>query len=147
MTLALPATRAAIALLIPHQGAMCLLERVMACDADSIACESDTHRDFANPLRRDGILPMVCGLEYALQAMALHGALTTGGVAQKPGYLSALRGVRIGAARLDTVAGALRIAATLVAAEARGFIYRFEIIGAADALLSGQATIIIPEAP
>ena len=145
LTLALPATRAAIARLIPHQGAMCLLERVVACDAETISCESETHRDADNPLRRDGILPTVCGLEYALQAMALHGALTAGGVAQKPGYLSALRGVRIGAARLDTVGGALRIAATLVAAETRGFIYRFEIAGAAQVLLAGQATIIIPE--
>ncbi len=147
LTLALPATRAAIARLIPHQGAMCLLDRVTACDTDSIACESDTHRDPANPLRRDGILPAVCGMEYALQAMALHGALTAGGVAQKPGYLSALRGVRIGAARLDSEARALCIVATLVAAEARGFIYRFDINGDAGALLSGRATIIIPEAP
>lgn len=142
----LPQTREAIARLVPHQGAMCLLERVESCDAEGIRCLSATHRDPANALRRDGMLPAVCGLEYALQAMALHGALTAGGVAQAPGYLSALRGVKSAAERLDDIAAPLEISATALVAESRGFIYRFEIAAAGRVLLSGQATIVIPEA-
>ena len=140
-----PLDRAAIARLVPHGGAMCLLDRALAWDAESIACEADRHRDPDNPLRRDGRLPAICGVEYALQAMALHGALTVpDGAAQPPGYLSSLRDVSLGAERLDTVAGPLGIRARVLAAEAGGFIYRFEVEGGGRLLLTGQAAIILP---
>lgn len=145
MTDGLPQSREAIARLVPHQGAMCLLERVESCNAEGIVCTSATHRLVDNPLRRDGMLPAACGLEYALQAMALHGALTAGGVAQAPGYLSALRGVRMAAERLDDVADPLLVTAEALVAESRGFIYRFAVAAAGRVLLSGQATIVIPE--
>ena len=138
----LPATRDAIARLVPHQGAMCLLERVRSCDASGIACGSATHRDPGHPLRRDGMLPAVCGLEYTLQAMALHGALTDG-AAQGPGYLAALSGVTMAVARLDDVAGDLLVTATALARESRGFIYGFEVAGDGQVLLSGRATIVL----
>jgi predicted hotdog family 3-hydroxylacyl-ACP dehydratase len=147
-------TREAIALLVPHQGAMCLLDRALAWDAESIHCEAERHRDPANPLRRDGILPAVCGVEFALQAMALHGALLAGmseaqwrGVVEVSltGFVSSLRDLALGAERLDDIEGALRIEAVALAAEARGFIYRFDILGAGRSLLSGQAAVILPE--
>jgi predicted hotdog family 3-hydroxylacyl-ACP dehydratase len=140
-----PLDRGAIARLVPHGGAMCLLDRALAWDAESVACEADRHRDPANPLRRDGCLPAVCGVEYALQAMALHGALLAGGAAQPAGYLSSLRDVSLGGAeRLDTVAGPLGVRARALAAEAGGFIYRFEVEGGGRTLLTGQAAIILP---
>ena len=139
---ALPATREAIARLVPHQGAMCLLDRVQACDQAAIACASATHRDAGNPLRRDGVLPAVCGVEYALQAMALHGALTDG-AAQGPGFLAALSGVAMATERLDDVAGELLVSATALARESRGFIYGFEVTGGGRVLLSGRATIVL----
>jgi predicted hotdog family 3-hydroxylacyl-ACP dehydratase len=97
-----PLDRGAIARLVPHGGAMCLLDRALFWDADSIVCEADRHRDPANPLRRDGRLPAVCGVEYALQAMALHGALLASGAAQPAGYLSSLRDVSLGGASGST---------------------------------------------
>jgi len=138
----LPSTRAEIAALIPHQGAMCLLDRVVACDAAMIACEADTHRDAANPLRRDGALPAVCGLEYGLQAMALHGAVTAG-APQGPGFVAALAGVELRAERLDEVAGALAVEAEALSRESRGFIYRFAVHGDGRLLLSGRATVVL----
>ena len=138
----LPATRAAIARLIPHQGAMCLLERVESCTEEGIACTSATHRDAANPLRRGDGLPAICAVEYALQAMALHGALTAG-AAQGPGFLAALLGVEAMVERMDDIAGDLAIGATVLARESRGFIYRFAIEGGARALVSGRATIVL----
>ena len=135
---------AEIARLIPHAGAMCLLDRALEWDAARIVCESGRHRDPANPLRRNGMLPAVCGLEFAFQAMALHGALTAG-AAQPVGYISSLRDLHLGAERLDGVAGALRIEAEALVAEAGGFIYRFEVAGGGEALLRGQAAIILPD--
>lgn len=140
----LPATRAAIAALIPHQGAMCLLERVERLDADGILCASATHRDDANPLRRDGLLPAIAGVEYAAQAMALHGALSDG-EAQPIGFLSALRGLRLMAERLDDITGPLAIAATVEARERRGMIYSFTVSDGERRLLEGQAVVVVPE--
>ena len=137
--------RAAIARLVPHAGAMCLLDRALAWDAEGIACEADRHRDPDNPLRRDGRLPAICGVEYALQAMALHGALLADGAPQPAGYLSSLRdGSLSGVERLDTVPGPLAVRARALAAETGGFIYRFELEGGGRTLLAGQATIILP---
>ena len=139
---ALPTTREAIARLIPHQGAMCLLERVDSCDAAGIACSSTTHRDAANPLRRDGMLPAVCGVEYALQAMALHGALTDG-APQGRGFVAALSGLDLAAERLDDVPGALAVTATALARESRGFVYEFAIEGDGRRLIGGRATVVL----
>jgi predicted hotdog family 3-hydroxylacyl-ACP dehydratase len=138
----LPADRAAIARHIPHQGAMCLLDRVTACDAAGIACAAATHRDAGNPLRRDGLLPAVCGVEYALQAMALHGALTDG-APQGVGFVAALAGLRIGADRLDDIAGEITVTATALSRESRGFIYGFAVADGTRMLLEGRATVVL----
>jgi predicted hotdog family 3-hydroxylacyl-ACP dehydratase len=66
--------------LIPHAGTMCLLERVVGCDQTSIRCETRSHQNDNNPLRYKGRLSSVCGIEYAAQAMALHGALKSGAI-------------------------------------------------------------------
>jgi len=132
---------------VPHAGAMRLLDRVVSHDAEAVVCAAVSHRDPANPLRRDGILPAVCGVEYALQAVAAHGALCAGGGAQAAGYLASLRGVAIRAARLDDVAEDLRVEARALSRSARGFVYAFAVRAGGRALLEGQAAIIIPPDP
>lgn len=130
---------------VPHGGAMRLLSRVVAHDDDAIVCAAVSHRDSGNPLRRDGMLPAVCGVEYALQAMAAHGALTGDGAAQAAGYLASLRGVAMHVARLDDIVGELRVEARALSRAARGFVYAFRVLADGVELLSGQAAIIIPE--
>jgi predicted hotdog family 3-hydroxylacyl-ACP dehydratase len=132
--------------LIPHAGTMVLLGRVEAWDTDSILCRAVSHLDTGNPLRRDGQLAACCGLEYALQAAALHGALTAGGVAQRAGYVAALRAVSLHVDRLDIAGfGELRVAARLERQEGSGTIYALEIQAADGApLLSGRAIIALP---
>ncbi len=137
--------------LVPHQGAMCLLDRALAWDGARILCETDRHGCPANPLRREGMLPAVCGLEFAFQAMALHGALAVQGAPrpQKVGFVGALREVRIAVGRLDTIPGPLRIGAEALVLDTGGSVYRFEIRAAADIegpLLEGQATVVLPAA-
>ncbi len=125
---------------------MVLLGRVEAWDADGILCRARSHLDAANPLRRDGRLSACCGLEYALQAAALHGALTAGGTAQRAGWVAALRGVTLNVGRLDVAEfGELRVSARLERQEAGGIIYALAV-GAADGtpLLSGRATVTLP---
>ena len=137
--------RSGIAALIPHQGAMCLLDRVAAWTDADIVCHAVSHLDPANPLRRQGRLSTVCGLEYALQAAAVHGALC-GGAPQPPGWLAALRTVIIHRPRLDDASiGRLRIEAQREHATAAGLIYLFHLRAEDGGLLAeGRATIALP---
>ncbi len=138
--------RICIRSLIPHGGAMSLLDEVASWTGDAIQCRTRSHLAPDNPLRRSGRLACICGVEYGLQAAALHGALAAGGVAQPAGYVASLRAVELGAARLDDpAAGTLLVSATLDRAETAGLIYQF-FLGATDGrrLMSGRASIILP---
>ena len=132
-----------IAAMIPHQGAMCLLGAVIRHDTETILCAATSHRDATNPLRREAVLPAIAGLEYAAQAMALHGALLDGG-GQKPGFLSAVRGLSIAVARLDDIEAPLEVSATAMLRESGGLIYSFRVAAAGATLLEGQATVMLP---
>ncbi len=63
---------------IPHHGRMCLLEEIIEWDVRHIRCRSGTHRAADHPLRSRDRLGAACGIEYAAQAMAVHGALAAG---------------------------------------------------------------------
>ena len=124
---------------------MCLLAEVLHWDGASITCRALSHREAANPLRHRARLGPLCGIEYGLQAAALHGALLDG-ASQRPGYLASLREVQI-APGLDDLAalGALRVDAWLERRETGGLIYSFAVgeAGAAPAL-RGRAVIAFP---
>jgi predicted hotdog family 3-hydroxylacyl-ACP dehydratase len=136
--------RARIAGLIPHAGAMCLLDEVTAWDERSIRCRATSHRDLGNPLAVAGRLGAACGVEYAAQAMALHGALA-GTVGGRPaaGYLASLRALVLKVDRLDDLAGDLVIEAERLAGEGTSVSYRFGLSHADVPLLSGRAAVIL----
>lgn len=136
----------AVARLVPHAGAMVVLDRVEAWDADGVCCRARSHLDPANPLRRAGRLSACCGVEYALQAAAVHGALLAGGVAQAAGYVAALRDVVLHVDRLDDPAlGELRVSARLEHREAGGMVYTLAVQSADGIpLVSGRASIALP---
>ena len=133
--------RARILELIPHKGTMCLLEEVAEWSNSSVTCRTYSHQSPDNPLRRSGRLHGICGIEYGLQAAALHGALRAGDL-QPPGYLAALRSVEIFTDRLDDPSiGVLQVTAQLELRDVRGLIYRFLLrSGNGAALLSGLAS-------
>jgi predicted hotdog family 3-hydroxylacyl-ACP dehydratase len=135
-------TRQQILELIPHQGVMCLLDSALAWSATEITCAALSHLSPDNPLRRGDRLPSVCGIEYGLQAAALHGALLGGGK-QPAGYLAALRDVHIRVGRLDDPSfGTLRVAATQEVCISQGAVYRFVLQDEVGAkLLSGRALL------
>ena len=111
-----PIGRDAILALVPHQGAMCLWDEVVAWDEGSIHLRACNHRDPAHPLRAAGQLRAVHLCEYGAQAMAVHGGLRAreaGGLA-KPGLLVALRGVELHVARIDDLPGALECSADML---------------------------------
>jgi predicted hotdog family 3-hydroxylacyl-ACP dehydratase len=126
---------------IPHHGRMCLLDEVMDWDARRIRCRSGTHRLPDHPLRSQGRLGVACGIEYAAQAMAVHGALAGGGRSEA-GFLAALREVRLHVLRLDDIEGDLISEALLVAGDQGSALYEFALRSQARLLLSGRATVV-----
>lgn len=132
--------------LIPHQGAMCLLETMAHWSQLEILCHTRSHLDPANPLRREGRLAPICGAEYGLQAAALHGALRAG-AGQKPGMLAALRAVAIHMDRLDDPSlGMLAVEARLEGADSRAFAYAFRLFSEAGRLtMSGRGVVVLQQ--
>ena len=141
--MSMPLDRSWIEKNIPHHGRMCLLDEVMEWDAQHIRCRSDTHRLPDHPLRSHGRLGAACGIEYAAQAMAVHGALT-GGDSARPaaGFLAALRDVRLHVLRLDDCDSEVDCEAVLVAGNQGSALYEFTLQSGARQLLSGRATVV-----
>lgn len=139
--------KADIARLIPHAGAMCLLDGVVRWDPARIRCISRTHRDIENPLRAGGQLPAVCGIEYAAQAMAVHGGLAgTIGSRPKSGYLVSLRDVIFRQSRLDNLEGDLVVDAEQLMGDQNRVIYQFALRVGTVEVLSGRATVVLDAA-
>ena len=141
--------RQAIAARIPHSGSMCLLQRMDSHSDGDIRCSTDSHRDPANPLRLDGALPAACAVEYAAQAMALHGALAApAGSAPAAGFLASVRNVRLRVPRLDDVAGPIQVSARRLAGDPRQALYSFALHDEHGTLLAeGRATVILNALP
>ncbi|HEY4281563.1 MAG TPA: hypothetical protein VGM62_00760 [Chthoniobacterales bacterium] len=124
---------------------MCLLDEVIDWDNDSIVCRSETHRDPANPLRRRGGLAAVNAFEYGAQAAAVHGGLRARaeGANALPGYLAALRDVRLNVDRLDDITGPLEIRADRLFGEGADTVYECKISAGDRLLASGRVTIML----
>ncbi|HTX24796.1 MAG TPA: hypothetical protein VMD03_09075 [Steroidobacteraceae bacterium] len=134
-----------IAALIPHQGAMCLLERVLEWDAQHIVLATATHRSPENPLRGGGRLRALHLCEYAAQAMAVHGGLLAraSGSQGEPGVLAALREVQLLRAYIDDLPGELRVAAARLLASGDGRQYSFSVHHGDELIARGRAAIIV----
>lgn len=144
-----PVGRDWIAAHVPHRGAMCLLEEVVDWDAQRIRCEARNHTSPDHPLRAEGRLAPLCGIEYAAQAMAVHGALLRTGAAATPslGYLASVRKVEIHVERLDTVAVPLTIEAERIGGDDRQVLYEFALHAGGAVLLTGRAAVVLDATP
>jgi predicted hotdog family 3-hydroxylacyl-ACP dehydratase len=130
---------------IPHQGSMCLLDYVEAWDEQGIRCCASSHRAADNPLRAYDRLGAACGIEYAAQAMAVHGALLapSGSAGARVGYLVSVRGVQLHVPRLDDVVADLLVEAICITRSENNILYRFSISAAEHLLLDGRAAVVL----
>lgn len=133
-----------IASRIPHQGSMCLLEEVTSWDVETVVCRATSHRTPDNPLRAHGRLGGACGIEYAAQAMAVHGALLAqpDRPAPKAGFLVSVRGVKLHAERLDDISEDLTVTASRLMGDENNIVYQFSVAVADRLLLEGRATVV-----
>lgn len=146
-----PATldHAGIAALIPHRGPMCLLDRMTSWSETGIECIAIDHRDPRHPLRsRSGLLASAA-IEYAAQAMAVHGALCAqaAGAGASPGFLASARDVRLACPRLDDLPIAapdeLVVTAERQAADASRILYAFRLSHGGRELASGRVAVVL----
>ncbi len=132
------------AALIPHQGAMCLLERVLEWDAEHILLATTTHRSAENPLRSDGRLRALHLCEYAAQAMAVHGGLLarSQGSQARPGMLVSLREVELLRAYVEDLPGELSISASRLLTSDDSWQYSFTVHHGEELIARGRAAIV-----
>ena len=140
-----------IAARIPHQGRMCLLDRVEHIGAAEVVCSAISHTDADNPMREGGRLGVACGIEYAAQAMALHGALIAQARGAPPpsmGFLVSVRSVALHVSRLDDVPGRLTVQVANDADNGDHSVYTFAL-NAADGrpLVDGRAVVMLNAVP
>ncbi|WP_365977619.1 hotdog family protein [Thiobacillus sp.] len=133
-----------IAAHIPHQGDMCLLDAVLEWSDTVIVCHAVSHTSPANPLRAEGRLGAAAGIEYAAQAMAVHGALIAGDDAPpRQGYLTSVRSVSLHVGRLDDLPGALDVRAERLSGDGNHILYQFSLAHAGRCLLEGRAAVVL----
>lgn len=129
---------------------MCLLDKVESWDLDHVRCRTARHRDNDNPMRAAGRLGAAGGIEFAAQAMALHGALMATMLdapkvspPPKAGLLVSVRNVQLNVTRLDDIEDDILVEATRVSGDDRNVIYDFTLCDIARILVTGRATVIL----
>ena len=130
--------------LIPHRGAMSLLDTVLDWDDERIHLTATSHVSADNPLRSDGMLRALHLCEYGAQAMAVHGGLLAHreGKVAAPGFLVSLRDVQLHVARIDDLPGALDVHAVKLLEGGSSWQYEFRIEQQGRSLAEGRAAVI-----
>lgn len=142
-----PATldRDGIAARIPHSASMCLLQRLESWDAHNLHASTHSHVDPQNPLRTATGLLAPCAIEYAAQAMALHGGLLApAGQAPSAGFLASTRNVQLHRARLDDAPAPLHLHVQRLSGDAQQVMYAFRVLDGLQApVAEGRAVVVL----
>jgi predicted hotdog family 3-hydroxylacyl-ACP dehydratase len=139
-----------IARRVPHKGAMCLLDTVESWSSDEIFASAIIHSK-TNPLMIDGKLDSTAAIEYAAQAMAVHGALlgevaaAKGEPQPKPimGFLASVRSVICHKPWLHESTNPITISATRTAGTVSPVSYDFSVSTREEVYVTGKATVVL----
>ena len=122
---------------------MCLLDGVDFWNETEIICRAISHQTENNPLRAAGSLSITNGIEYAAQAMAVHGALLAdSSETPSAGFLTSVRDVQWRRMRLDDIAGDLTVRAERISGNENNILYSFGIHAEGAVLISGRASVM-----
>lgn len=130
-----------IARLLPHSGKMCLLQQVIQTDEQSLTALASSHLEKDNPLRIDGKISSINGIEYAAQAMAVHGSLRCGTIAS--GYIATVRNIQLHRPYLPEATAPLQIKVQQLMSNDNGFTYEFSLSSQQQAVISGKITVFL----
>lgn len=130
--------------LIPHAGAMCLIQELLEWDEAHIVCRSHSHTAKDNPLRSGERLHAIHAIEYGAQAIGLHGGLLaeSEGTTHRSGLLVGLRQIKLHRTRFDDADEPLIISAHRLLADSQHLLYAFAVHLNQTPLAEGRAAII-----
>lgn len=121
---------------------MCLIEDVIKWNETFIECSTSTHRNPANPLRTAGRLSAISAIEYAAQAMAIHGALVAKNHAKPAfGFLASLRNVQFEIDFLDHIEAPLAMRCHRLMGDEHSCMYDFSVMANDVVLVAGRASV------
>lgn len=135
---------------LPHALDMRLIEEIVSWDKSNIYCQSRLTTAFAHPLQLDdGSFPVICLLEYAAQALALHGLLCTSsnkGI-QSASIISCKR-LAIASSSITNCDLTIDVSATLRAQSSGAASYRVSVTQGDDntSLLRGDLMVLLTPA-
>jgi len=140
---------------LPHAGVMSLLDKIIQADETTLTAQAVSYRDADNPLRVNGKITMVNGIEYAAQAMAVHGALVLekkqeenkAELKSSQGYIATVRNIELNSPYFPEAdpssSAALLIKVKQLMSDQNGFTYQFDIHYEQQQLISGRITIFL----
>ena len=133
---------------LPHSGNMSLLHEVIQADDNSLTALATSHLDIDNPLRLNGKIATVNGIEYAAQAMAVHGSLLSD--TPQAGYIATVRNIEIKVPYLPETKShetktPLVIEVQQLMSNDNGFTYQFHISCQQQSLISGKITVFLTQ--
>jgi predicted hotdog family 3-hydroxylacyl-ACP dehydratase len=130
--------------LVPHTGAMCLLERIVTWNEQGMTLATTTHASPTNPLRSRGRLHAIHLCEYGAQAMAVHGGLFARARGETPmsGLLVSLRDVVLSPGTIEALDGELKVEVVRLQGGALGIQYTFRVTHRDVELARGRAAVI-----
>lgn len=133
--------RTRIEALVPHAGAMCLLDEVTHWSPATISCSSAGPAR-GHPLARGGEVSAIAATEYAAQATAVHGALLESAQSPRAGLLATLVDVQLGCG-IRIGGPALSIEAELLGRSPAGCLYGFQVRTGRDAVAAGRLMVAL----
>lgn len=131
--------RASIERMVPHAGAMCLIDTVTRWDPSRIECECAAPTS-GHPLAREGQVPAVAAAEYAAQATAVHGALLQDRE-PRAGMLAKLVAVDLDTPCFPMGGAAIAVQAELVGRLDAGCLYTFHVSAGGQPIARGRLMV------
>lgn len=130
---------------LPHAGKMSLLNKVCHADRSHLAATAISHLSCDNPLRYNNRLATVNGIEYAAQAMALHGFMLSEATdhAIQKGYIATVRNIEIDSPFFPDNDLPILVEVEQLMSDNNGFTYQFQISCEKKTLISGKITIFL----
>ena len=108
------------------------------------AARRRSHRDADNPLRAHDRLGAACGIEYAAQAMAAHGALLAAPTARRaPAIWRACAASSCMSRGWTTSPPTSTVEAERLSGDDNTILYGFRVSAAGRELLSGRAAVVL----
>lgn len=128
--------------LLPHTGAMMLIDEVVEHDRHKAHCRARIDGLQDHPLACRGSLPAAALIEYAAQTMAAHGALLSApGSPPQAGRLAALAALDLAGDRVE-IPALIDVHVTRVGGDDSGAVYEFCVLADRHTLARGRATVM-----